>query len=113
MVGKELLDSVPVKEFRGCHSGESMFIFVALQAEGHEIQDVGISFTHRTKVSILSQFLGWDPQKTGHFSAKDLRDRVKRAKERRTLFIVGLFPSVGNNGVHGVTVGGALYVWLF
>ena len=57
------------------------------------------------QVSILSQFLGWNPQKTGHFSAKDLRDRVKRAKERRTLFIVGLFPSVGNNGVHGVTVG--------
>jgi hypothetical protein len=82
MVGKELLDSVSVEEFRGCHSGESMFIFVALQAEGHEIQDVGISFTHRTKVSILSQLLGWDPQKTGHFSAKDFRDRVKRATER-------------------------------
>ena len=82
MVGKELFDSMPVEEFRGCHSGESMFIFVALRAEGHEIQDVGISFTHRTKVSILSQFLGWDLQKTGHFSAKDFQDRVKRATER-------------------------------
>lgn len=82
MVGKELLDSVSVEEFRGGRSGESMLVFVALQAEGHEIQDVGISFTHRTKVSILSQFLGWDPQKTGHFSVKYLRNRVKRATER-------------------------------
>ena len=82
MVGKELFDSMPVEEFRGGHSGESMLILVAFQAKGYEIQDISISFTHRTKVSILSQFLGWDPQKTGHFSAKDLRDRAKRAMER-------------------------------
>ena len=63
MAGKELLDSVSVEEFRGCHSGESMFIIVALQAEGHEIQDVCISFTHRTKVSILSQFPGCQEEK--------------------------------------------------